>query len=67
MSCESQLLKWLERISDSCIDPWPNGGPDPKPVDPKSDPIDPTQYFVEVSDEWTDDEDGSEQVKDIFI
>ena len=38
MSCESsvrdQLLKWLECISDSCVDPWPNGGPDPKPVDP---------------------------------
>ncbi len=61
-AASDQLLKWLEGISDSCVDPWPNGGPDSTPVDSKSDPIDPTQHFVEVSDEWTDDEDGSEQV-----
>ena len=60
----TQLSKWFERISDSMVDPWPNGKPDPSPLDPDAIVIDPTQNFSDVSDEWADDDEvSSEEVK----
>ena len=60
----TQLSKWFERISDSMVDPWPNGKPDPSPLDPDAIVIDPMQNFSDVSDEWADDDEvSSEEVK----
>ena len=57
-----QLLEWLDWISDSSVDPWPNGKPDPSPVDPSSERIDPTHSFSEVSDEWSEDDCSVDEV-----
>ena len=59
-TASEQLSKWIEWISNSRIDPWPNGKVDSNPLDPDSQVIDPTQNFFDISDEWTDD--GSSQV-----
>jgi hypothetical protein len=55
----TQLSKWFEWISDSTVDPWPNGKPDSSPLEPNAIVIDPTQNFSDVSDEWDDDDEVS--------
>lgn len=57
-----QLRDWLDWVSDSSNNPWPDGSPDPSPVHPEAEPVDPTHAFNDVSDEWTDDDSSSEEV-----
>jgi len=59
----ANLSEWINWISDPCIDPWPSGRSCPTPVDfQNAIIIDPTYNFESITDDQSDDEDGSEQV-----
>lgn len=54
LEVSQKLRKWLDHISDNKNDPWKDVEETESPISKHAKPIDPTQYFTEVSDIFSD-------------